>query len=626
MIYNYASAWYNSTMKQFVRRVRGFTLIELIVVIAIIGILATISIVGFGRYQADTRDARQASSTSVLAEALEKYYDKNGEYPSCAAMTQPPATVISTTLPGLDPNALTAPRAPFGTNSITCNSLSNTSSDNVIAYVGDGSTACATGSACLQYTLQYVQESTGTVVSSASRRQVSLATSIPITDLNVTNIDFGRIDLAWSAVSGAGNYNIQTSTSSTFGTNTPSTSTSNNASVTGLSPGTLYYFRVQAFNASSTGSWSNTVSATTNVLATPTGTAVADPGSPTSQLKFSWNSVSGATSYTAMYSGSSDMSFPTTLPSSTSPITVTGLTTGSTRYFQVQALASGYSSSWSTTVSATTAPPAPTGVAATTNSPTQVTVNWNTVPNATSYTVEYSTSASFSPLLNVSGIVSNSAAISGLNQNQVYYFRVYALIGSLSSAASSSVNSLTTIGGPAAYSITAYDNSGVWTATSQAICAANTTPNYYWYANGSAWVNGDQYQTVGYSLSYGQGITLTVNTRCHNSGDTVTSGWVGASNSAGYTRPTPAPYLNGLSVGGSRRVTTSWSGVCGGLNELLLRQGSYTDTSSARFAQPNNYGTTDSRSWYSGGLVRYNVRTTCNGYTSAWSNEQDANV
>jgi type IV pilus assembly protein PilE len=74
----------------------GFTIVELLVVIAVIGILTTIGIMSFTRYQASSRDTQRSSRTTLIAEALEKYYDKNGEYPSCSTLTQS-ATIVDTT-------------------------------------------------------------------------------------------------------------------------------------------------------------------------------------------------------------------------------------------------------------------------------------------------------------------------------------------------------------------------------------------------------------------------------------------------------------------------------------------------------------------------------------------------
>ena len=86
---------------------RGFTLVELMIVTAVIGVLATISIVGFSNIQATSRDTQRADKIATIAEALEKYYSANGEYPDCYAMSQQPASAVTTgtnaTLPGLDP-------------------------------------------------------------------------------------------------------------------------------------------------------------------------------------------------------------------------------------------------------------------------------------------------------------------------------------------------------------------------------------------------------------------------------------------------------------------------------------------------------------------------------------------
>ncbi len=90
------------------------------VVIVIIAILATISIVGFTGIQQSARNTQRSSQMNTIAESLEKYFMKNGEYPNCTQMTQSSALVVSTVLPGLDPNNLTAPTVSAGTNSFQC--------------------------------------------------------------------------------------------------------------------------------------------------------------------------------------------------------------------------------------------------------------------------------------------------------------------------------------------------------------------------------------------------------------------------------------------------------------------------------------------------------------------------
>ncbi|TAL15071.1 prepilin-type N-terminal cleavage/methylation domain-containing protein [Patescibacteria group bacterium] len=444
---------------------RGFTIVELLVVVAVIGILATITLIGFNRYQADSRDSQRSSEATVIAEALEKYYDKNGEYPSCNTMKDI-GTNVAATLGNIDPKVLLTPQAASDqTNSIDfCSDITTSTPTDSFAYVGDGSSTCSTGtgstSSCLQFKLEYKQESTGTIQSITSRRTANILTSGNIADLAATPYSFSQINLAWTAISGAASYNVQYSLNSNMSSPTPFTPapTTNAAQVTGLSLGTTYYLQVQPVSSAGVaGNWSNTATTTTYTLGTPDGTAVADPAAPSSQIKLTWAPITNATSYTVIYNstgavdGSGVLSSPTTVNNATSPYYLTGLPAGTTRYFQIKANAAGYSSGYSSTDSAITQVPTPTCTASTLNSNRQITVSWNTVSVATSYTLQYSTNSGFSGASTVSGISTTSQAVTGLNNGTTYYFQVEALVGSTTSTYGACPSASTGVDGPTGY-------------------------------------------------------------------------------------------------------------------------------------------------------------------------------
>lgn len=64
------------------KRIRGFTLLELLAVITIIGILATLAVVGITNATRRGRDARRNSDLVNIKQALELYAQDNFQYPA----------------------------------------------------------------------------------------------------------------------------------------------------------------------------------------------------------------------------------------------------------------------------------------------------------------------------------------------------------------------------------------------------------------------------------------------------------------------------------------------------------------------------------------------------------------
>ncbi|NTW61637.1 type II secretion system protein, partial [Candidatus Saccharibacteria bacterium] len=164
------------------KAISGFTIVEILVTVSLIGILAALSIISYDSITASAHDSKRQASFSVIQDALESYFNKNGEYPSCSAMSQDSNTVATSVLSDIDATVLTSPSSASGTNSFasSCADLTQGSTSDY-AYISDTS----------KYTLEYKKESTGDIVAIESQHAptstVADPTSAPSVSISYTN-------------------------------------------------------------------------------------------------------------------------------------------------------------------------------------------------------------------------------------------------------------------------------------------------------------------------------------------------------------------------------------------------------------------------------------------------------
>ena len=250
-----------------------------------------------------------------------------------------------------------------------------------------------------------------------------------------------QITAIWQASANATTYLLDVSTSNTFasfvpgynGLNTGNVTTLN---VTGLTPGTTYYYRVRGSNSCGTSGNSGTITyATTAGLPAPAataGTAAACTG-----FTANWSSVAGATNY--YLDVSTDNAFGSFVgiynnldAATATTLNVTGLTAGTTYYYRLRAgNACGTSVSSNVITSATLdVAVAPVATAGSNAACTGITANWGAVAGATGYFLDVSTDNAFGSFvtgynnLNVGNVLTSN--VTGLTAGTTYYYRVRA--------------------------------------------------------------------------------------------------------------------------------------------------------------------------------------------------------
>jgi len=297
---------------------------------------------------------------------------------------------------------------------------------------------------------------TGTYTANSS---ALIPATVPNAPTGVTGT-FGNtsVSLTWTAPATGGSaltdYVVQYSTdNSTWTTFSDTVSTAASVTVTGLTNYATYYFRVAAVNAVGTGAYSSTISVVPGITpgnATPT---VASTGS--TQIGLSWTihptGASSVTDWLVQYS--TNNSTWTTFNdgvSTTTSVTVTGLTNGTLYYFRVAPINPATMGAFGNSASATprTTPNAPI-ITTLTPGNTQVAVAWSAPDTGgsaiTDYDLEYSSNSGSTWTAWASGTTSTatSATVTGLTNGTAYVFRVLAKNVAGSGANSSTSTSAT---------------------------------------------------------------------------------------------------------------------------------------------------------------------------------------
>jgi fibronectin type 3 domain-containing protein len=240
-----------------------------------------------------------------------------------------------------------------------------------------------------------------------------------------TALSTSQVRLSWSASTSTTSYRVyQWGGSSWFqvGGDLPANATS--FTVSGLQPGTQYFFYVLARGPGGTTPSAvrdaTTQSLTPDVPASFTATALSG-----TQVKLSWSSSPRADGYRVYrWDDTGKWIVAATLGAGTTSWTASGLSAGQTYYFYVEAFNKyGTAKTAFTTITTKPPPPIPGSFTVTAISDTQARLSWSPSAGTDGYRV-YQWNGSAWVKLTALGAGATSYTVSGLTPNWTYYFYV----------------------------------------------------------------------------------------------------------------------------------------------------------------------------------------------------------
>lgn len=316
------------------------------------------------------------------------------------------------------------------------------------------------------------------------------ATNVP---LNAT--------LTWSSISGA-TYDVEISDTISLSRIVDSNKgLRNNTFITNtLANNKTYYWHVKALTSSSASDWSTIFNFTTETGKLPAPELILPANNAQNQsteLSLNWKLVPGALSYGVEIATDQNFKKDVTVFTgiSTASYSLQGLSPNTTYYWHVYAANAHGPGAWSeawnfTTASSTLAAPTlkdPTDRKK--DVPTTPILQWDRVPNATSYTVQVSTSSKFEAgtiFVDQSGVIGTIFQTQTLLNKTTYYWRVKAT-GPTGSSDWSSVWEFTTIASKLLPPLLVSPGDGQVLTT--------TSPELAWFTVGGALSYSLQYST-----------------------------------------------------------------------------------------------------------------------------------
>lgn len=251
------------------------------------------------------------------------------------------------------------------------------------------------------------------------------------------------LSISWSASSGASKYRLQVARDTLFSSLVfdDSTITTTYATVGSLEGGVTFYWRLRASNADAVSDWSVVRRFSTIKIVGPPVPMLCSPLNAATNLSANpvvkWNKCRGAASYRLQLSGFADFSVLVLDKTLTDTLClVTGLSSGTSYYWRVNATDSSGTSPWSSIwkftvgTSVVSVPASPTQLSPG-NSGTAVSMTpmmrWSASTGATSYYLQVSTAATFvTTIFDDSTLTETERSIGPLARNTTYYWRVRA--------------------------------------------------------------------------------------------------------------------------------------------------------------------------------------------------------